>query len=61
MPASSPSERIAARISGEEPGEFDQDFPTVEDGARGVHFIETAIRSGTEQTWIDARYTPPGG
>lgn len=50
---------IAARITGEAPGEFDQDFPTVEDGARGVHFIETAIRSGQEGGWVDARYTPP--
>lgn len=55
------SRTMAARITGEEPGEFDTDFPTVQDGARGVHFIEAAIRSGTEQTWIDARYTPPGG
>jgi predicted dehydrogenase len=55
------SRTMAARIAGEEPGEFDTDFPTVQEGARGVHFIETAIRSGTERTWVDARYTPPGG
>jgi predicted dehydrogenase len=51
---------MAARIAGEAPGEFDTDFPTVQDGARGVHFIETAIRSGRETGWLDARYTPPG-
>ena len=53
------SRTIRARIAGEEPGEFDLDFPTVEEGARGVHFIETAIRSGREGGWVDARYTPP--
>jgi predicted dehydrogenase len=51
---------MAARIAGDEPGEFDTDFPTVQEGARGVHFIETAIRSGREKGWVDARYSPPG-
>lgn len=51
---------IAAKIAGEQPGEFDTDFPTVQDGARGVHFIESAIRSGRERGWVDARYSPPG-
>ncbi len=36
-------------------------LPTVQDGARGVHFIETALRSSRERSWMDARYTPPGG
>ena len=54
------SRTIAARIAGEQPGEFDTDFPTVQDGARGVHFIESAIRSGEERDWVDARYTAPG-
>jgi predicted dehydrogenase len=35
-------------------------LPTVQDGARGVHFIETALRSSRERAWMDARYTPPG-
>lgn len=51
---------MAARVSGEEPGQFDGDFPRVQDGARGVHFIEAAIRSGREANWVDARYSPPG-
>lgn len=37
------------------------DAPTVEDGARGVHFIHTAIQSSRERAWVDARYTPPTG
>lgn len=35
------------------------DFPTVQDGARGVHFIHTAIESSTKRTWVDASYDPP--
>ena len=50
---------MAARIAGEEPGEFDLDFPTVEEGARGVHVIHKAIESGRAGGWVDARYTPP--
>jgi len=50
---------IAARLAGEEPGDFDADFPTVQDGARGVHFIHTAVQSGKKRDWVDARYNPP--
>ena len=35
------------------------DFPTVRDGARGIHFIDAAIRSDREGAWIGARYDPP--
>lgn len=52
---------IAARIAGEEPDPLDLDFPTVQDGAVGVHFIHTAIKSGKQDaSWVDASYTPPG-
>src|SRR3954466_14336600 len=51
---------IAATISGDKPGEFDTDFPTVFDGARGVHFIHKAIESGKKRGWVEAAYTPPG-
>ncbi len=52
---------IAARVSGADPDPADLDFPTVQDGARGVHFIETALKSGREgSAWVDARYAPPG-
>jgi len=33
----------------------------VQDGARGVHFIHTAVASGKAYGWVDARYTPPAG
>ena len=50
---------ISARLGGEEPDPLDLDFPTVEDGARGVHFILTALESGRQEAWVDASYTPP--
>jgi predicted dehydrogenase len=54
---------IAARVTGEPPDPADLDFPTVQDGAIGVHFIETALRSsgevGSGGHWVDASYTPP--
>jgi len=53
---------MAARIAGEEPDPLDLDFPTVQDGAVGMHFIETALASGEQDAaWVDASYTPPGG
>jgi predicted dehydrogenase len=51
---------FAAKLSNEKPGEFDTDFPTVQEGARGVHFIHKAIESGTKGGWVDAKYQPPG-
>jgi predicted dehydrogenase len=47
---------IAARKAGRAPDPLDADFPTVEDGARGVHFIQTALESGKKGGWVDARY-----
>lgn len=36
------------------------DFPTVYDGARGVHFIEKTVESSkSEQKWTDARWQRP--
>ncbi|MFK7845415.1 MAG: Gfo/Idh/MocA family protein [Rhodothermales bacterium] len=53
------SRTMAAKIAGESPGEFDTDYPTVQDGAVGVHFIHTAVKSGKEGAWVDGSYTPP--
>lgn len=51
---------LKARLAGEKPDPLDLDFPTVQDGARGVHFILTALESGRRRAWVNARYTPPG-
>ncbi len=52
---------IAAAIAGETPDPLDADYPTVQDGAHGVHFIHRAIESGRKRAWVDAKYTPPEG
>lgn len=54
------ADTIAARLAGEEPHEFARDFPTVQDGARGVHFIHKSIESGKNRRWVDMDYQPPG-
>ena len=51
---------MRARAVGEAPDPLDLDFPTVGDGARGVHFLLAAVRSAQAGgTWVDARYEPP--
>lgn len=51
---------IGALNEGRTPDRTALDFPTVRDGARGVHFIERAVESGRRRAWLDARYEPPG-
>jgi hypothetical protein len=34
-------------------------FPTVADGALGVHFVARALESHRRRAWVDAAYTPP--
>jgi len=41
------------------PDPMDMDFPRVQDGAIGVHFIHCAIESGQLGRWVDASYEPP--
>lgn len=50
---------IAARKRGEEPSTLDQDYPTVQDGAIGVHFIHSAVKSSQKGEWMDVSYSPP--
>ena len=51
---------LRVRKGAAEPGPFDDDFPTVQDGARGVHFIEAAVESGRRGSWVSGSYEPPG-
>jgi len=50
---------MQAKKNGEEPGEFDLDFPTVQDGARGIHFVVKVVESSKAKKWVDASYDPP--
>lgn len=52
---------MAAKIAGVAPNPLDLDFPSVQDGARGVHFIHKTVASGKSNAkWVPVRYTPPG-
>ncbi|MEM9987541.1 MAG: Gfo/Idh/MocA family oxidoreductase, partial [Bacteroidota bacterium] len=43
---------VRKRLSGEEPNAIDLDFPTVEDGVRGMRFIEAVVASSqSDQKW----------
>ncbi len=45
---------VQAQIKGEQPKPEWLDFPGIEDGVRGMAFIETVIKSGkNDQKWID--------
>ncbi len=44
---------IQARLEGKEPDPLYADYPTVQDGVRGMQFIERTIKSGkSNQKWI---------
>ena len=48
------AEAIAARRTGTDPDPLAMDFPTVEDGARGVKFIDAAVESSRAgSAWVD--------
>ena len=51
------AEEIRVRKGERKPGGTRQAFPTVYDGARGVHFIEKTVESArSEERWTDARW-----
>jgi predicted dehydrogenase len=52
---------LAARSDGREPAPADLDFPTVDDGLRGVHFIDRAVISSKSKSWVDAAYVARAG
>ncbi len=44
---------LQARLAGKEPKKIYQDFPTVQDGVRGMQFIESVIKSGKSKSkWV---------
>ena len=50
---------MLARKNGKEPGKFDIDFPTVQDGAKGVNFVLRTVESSKNKKWVNAKYAPP--
>jgi len=51
------TDTMRARLLGREPSELELDFPTVYDGARGVHFVEKVVESArSSRKWLPARW-----
>lgn len=53
------AEAIVARKNGDQVDLKTLDFPTVYDGAAGIHFIHKAIESGKKKVWVDMNYRLP--
>jgi predicted dehydrogenase len=53
---------MLARRAGSAPDPLDLDFPGVEDGVLGVHFVQTALASARAGgAWVDAAYRAGAG
>lgn len=56
------SEAIAARIAGGDADPLALDYPTVEDGARGMRFVEAALASrDADGAWVGCSLSLDGG
>ena len=49
---------IVARIRHEPADRINRDFPTVEDGVKGLAFVEAAIQSSAFQRWQSVKMPP---
>ena len=50
---------VSVKAGRREPGAFDGDYPTVQGGAQGVHFIHAAVHSSRDGAWVPGTYAPP--
>jgi hypothetical protein len=51
------AEAVHARLEGRALDALEGDFPSLEDGARGVHFIEKTVESSrSELKWTEAAF-----
>ena len=47
------ADSLSAKLAGKKPKTLDLDFPTIEDGVRGMAFIETVVKSSrSKQKWV---------
>ena len=50
---------IGAQQTGKDLSLEDGDFPNVQEGARGVHFVHQAVLSSRTESWVAMDYDPP--
>ncbi len=53
------SRTMLAKKEGREPGKYDTDFPTVQEGARGIYFVHKTVESSKSKKWVSVKYDPP--
>jgi len=47
------ADALKARLAGKKPSRLDLDFPTIEDGVRGMAFVEAVVKSSqSKQKWL---------
>lgn len=47
------ADTLAAKLAGKKPKALDLDFPSIDDGVRGMAFIETVVKSSqSKQKWV---------
>lgn len=51
---------MLAKKEGSTPSEVDLDFPTVQEGAKGINFIAKTVESSKKRAWVSVKYDPPG-
>lgn len=52
------AEVVVARLCHKSPAEIDRPFPTVEDGVKGLAFVEAAVRSSASGCWEPVESPP---
>jgi hypothetical protein len=50
---------MLSKKEGREPGKYDTDFPTVQEGARGIYFVHKTVESSKSKKWVSVKYDPP--
>ena len=52
------AEVLLARLNGEAPDPLSMDLPTLEDGAKGVEFLEACVKSSKKNgQWVKTTFT----
>jgi len=50
---------MIAKKEGRKPSEKDLDYPTVQEGAKGINFIAKTVESSKKKAWTSIKYDPP--
>ena len=51
---------VVARLCHKSPDDIERPFPTVEDGVKGLAFVEAAVRSSASEGWVSLEFATTG-